>query len=202
MNSWAPVEPEWAAPASTEIADLMWLSYGSWADSGSHHAAAIMTTTAWVRGGRTAPITERTDIPVTRALAEVEWWSAIEVDTDLGGARPPVEIECARLGVPYRPPVVGDRVWARGVIVTLRWLLGLRGLDGHAVTPMPLPVRRREGAIPTTQELYTEAMAATPECFRGPEQRAELRRKVEADIARSWRLDARIVQVQQRLATG
>lgn len=202
MSSWVPVEPDWAVPASTAIVDLMWLSYGSWADSGSQRVAGIMATTVWVRGGRSSPITERADTVVTRALAEAEWWAAIEVDTDSGRARPPVEIECARLGVDYRPPLACDRMWTRGVYVTLRWLLGVGGLDGPAAAPMPVPVRRLDGSIPTVRELYDKAMAATPECFGGPEQRAELRARVEVDVARSWRLDAQIAQVQQRLASG
>jgi hypothetical protein len=87
MGGWVPVEPGWAVPASTEVADLMWLSYGSWAESRSPWAAGVMSAAVWVRGGRPAPVTGRTDAPVTGVLAEAEYWASLVVDTDPGCRR-------------------------------------------------------------------------------------------------------------------
>lgn len=72
MGGWKPVEPGWTAPPVRELADLMWLAYGEYTESGSAWAGGVVATGAWVRGGRAGPVTERTDAPVTRPLAETE----------------------------------------------------------------------------------------------------------------------------------
>ena len=153
VGSWVPVEPSWVAPEIAQVADLMWLAYGSWARSGSQRSAAVMATAAWVRGGRPAPVTERADAPVTRALAEAELWATFEV------TMPPCPSEsmCAGLGVGYRPPVVLDHVWAVGVAATLRWLLGM-----SEPPPMALPQRRSDGSVASADELYELALRARP----------------------------------------
>jgi hypothetical protein len=144
----------------------MWLAYGSWAESGSQRSAVVMATAAWVRGGRPAPLTERTDAPVTRALAEAELWVTFEV------TMPPFPAEsmCAGLSVGYRPPVVVNLVWAVGAAATLRWLLGM-----SEPSPMRLPQRRPDGSVVSAEELYERALAERPWWEPLPEERQDLR---------------------------
>ncbi len=186
-----PVEPSWAAPEIAQVADLMWLAYGSWARSGSQRSAAVMATAAWVRGGRPAPVTERTDAPVTRAHAEAELWATFEVTTPPF----PAESMCAARGVDYRPPVVFDHVWAVGAAATLRWLLGMSD-----PSPMPLPQRRSDGSVVSAEELYERALRARPWWEPLPEERRDLRLRCAADAARGQRLDDEIRRIQRDLA--
>jgi hypothetical protein len=114
----------------------------------------------------------------------------------------PAEAFCVGLGVTYIPPADVDRLWARGVYATLRWLLGRQGVDGPAAPPLRLPVRRPDGSVPTAQELYEQALAATQGWVPAPEQRRDLRLRFEVDVARAHRLDTQIRRVQQELAAG
>jgi hypothetical protein len=201
VTEWVPAEPHWAAPATAEIADLMWLAYGSWVASGSQWAAGIMSTAAWVRGGRAAPVTSRPDAPVTRALAEAEFWTSLAVlDERSGSPAFPADAVCARLGVTYAAPQPVDVLWARGTVGTLRWLLGKPGSDGRADPPIPVPVRRPDGSIPTERELYERALSDARSVLV-PEQRRRLRQKAQHDVARAHRLDAEIRTIQRELAT-
>lgn len=194
MSEHGVAVPGWVVPAGTAVADLMWLSYGSWVESGSQWTAGVLNTALWVRGGGAAPLTERVDVPVTRAMAEAEWLACLELDTEPGEDGPPAEAECARLGVAYLPPRAGDRVVARGVEATLRWLLGRSGVRGPAAPPMELPTRDADGSIPPAQELYEAVLATAGRC--GPEERAKLRLAAEVDVARSVRLDADIARAK------
>lgn len=202
MGSWAPVVPGWIVPLGSQVVDLMWLSYATWVDARSPWAGGVMSTAAWVRGGRQAPVTGRAESPVTRELAQAELWATLVVAT-AGPGMPafPAESLCAPLSVSYVPPTPVDRKWAQGVASTLRWLLGTRSAAGTvAAAPLPLPVRRADGSIPTAEELYASMVAAA--CVPMlPEQRQELRSRVVLDVARSHRLDAEIQSVQRELAT-
>lgn len=201
MTGWVPVEPAWAVPASAAIADLMWLSYGSWVSSRSDWAAGVMATAAWVRGGRPAPVSGRTDTPVTSALAEAEFWISLAVLNEHAGLPGlPAEALCVRLGVAYVAPRpdVNDR-WARGTHETLRWLLGRDGPAGAAEPPMPVPVRRPDGTIPTVRELYEGALSDVRSVLI-PEQRRQMLLTLEHDVARAHRLDAEIRAIQRDLA--
>jgi hypothetical protein len=201
VTGWVPVEPEWAVPATAKIADLMWLAYGSWVSSRSQWSAGVMSTAAWVRGGRPAPVTGRADLPVTRPLAEAELWVSLAVVSEHWGAPGlPAEAVCARLGVAYAAPEPVDVLWASGTVESLRWLLGEPGSDGGlAGPPMEVPVRRPDGSIPTAHELYEHALLRSwspPP----PEQRRDLRLKAQHDVARAHRLDAEIRAIQRELA--
>jgi hypothetical protein len=184
----------------TAIADLMWLAYGSWVKSRSHSAGGAMATTAWVRGGRPAPVTERVDAPVTRALAQAESYVAqLVVDQRHGPPYFPAEALTESLSVPYVRPTAVDATWASGAMHTLRWLLGHRDGKGPAPAPMHVPVRRPDGSIPTVEERYQDALSAGV-INPLPEQRRDLRLQAEVEIARSHRLDARIREIQGELS--
>lgn len=169
----------------------MWLAYGSWARSGSQRSAAVMATAAWVRGGRPAPVTERSDAPVTQVHAEAELWTTFVVATPSF----PAASMCSERGLDYRPPVVFDRGWAAGAAETLRWLLGMSD-----PSPMALPQRRPDGSLVSTEELYERALRARPWWEPLPEERRDLRLRCAADAARGKRLDDEIRRIQQDLA--
>jgi hypothetical protein len=150
----------------------------------------MMATAAWVRGGRRAPVTERTAVPVTRAHAEAEMWATFVVATPSF----PAASMCVERGLDYRPPVVFDHVWAGGAAETLRWLLGMSDQP-----PMPLPQRRADGWLMSADELYEHALRARPwESL--PEERRDLRLRCVADAARGQRLDDEIRRIQRDLA--
>lgn len=95
--TWTPVEPDWAVPSPTEIADLHWLAHLAHRELGSARAGGVAAAVAWVPGGRVAPVTARDDTPVTPALAAVEMWAAEVAGTpDLPA--PPLAAMCAELG--------------------------------------------------------------------------------------------------------
>lgn len=189
--TWTPTEPDWASPSRTEIADLHWLAYRAQLEMDSPWAAGVAAAVSWVRGGRVAPVTERDDTPVTKALAEAEMWAAVVALGD--GPPPPVEGISARLGVPYRAPCTTNPDWAQGVWRALRWLTG----TGGQVSPIALPVRHTGGSVPTADELFDLAVAVAPQAFRQPEERIALRDRVEAN-ARRYRELADLVEDTKR----
>ncbi len=177
--TWTPVEPAWAAPSRREIDDLHWLAYRARRELGKPWCSGISRTLAWARGGRAAPITGRDDAPVTRELATAEMWAANAASTpDL--PPPPLEEISSRLGVVHVAPQPVDADLADGAWRALRWLLG----EHDQRPPLPLPVRHDDGTTPTADELYEVAFAAAPDQFRLPEQRAELRTRVEQNARR------------------
>jgi hypothetical protein len=193
--TWTPAEPAWAAPSRREIDDLHWLAYRARRELGQPSYSGISRTLAWVRGGRAAPITGRTDIPVTRELATAEKWAANAASTpDL--TPPPLEYISAQLGVVHVAPQPVDADLADGAWRALRWLLGEPGQS----PPLPLPVRHVDGTVPTADELYDIALAAAPDRFRLPEQRAELRSRVEQNARRYRDLAAAIDAVRADVA--
>lgn len=84
-----------------------------------------MTAVSWARGGTTGPVTERTEAPVTLALAKAEMWAALVASDPPGTPRPPVEARCTDLGVTWREPLSDTHPqWADGAYRALRWLVG------------------------------------------------------------------------------
>lgn len=193
--TWTPTEPTWAAPSHREIDDLHWLAYRARRELGQPWYSGISRTLAWVRGGRAAPITGRTDSPVSRELATAEMWAATAASTpDI--PPPPLEDISARLGVPHVAPQRVDVDLADGAWRALRWLLGEPGQG----PPLSLPVRHDDGTTPTADELYDIALAAAPDRFRLPEQRAELHNRVEQNARRYRDLAAAIDAVRADVA--
>lgn len=191
------MELTWAAPPLRQVVDLHWLAYRKHEDQGSEWAGGVAATMAWVSRGRAAPVTERDERPVTRALAVAEMWAATAAATP-HMPPPPVASICADLGVVYVPAVDVHPEWADGVWRALRWLLGEHG----QASPMPLPVRHADGSTPTEDELYDLTFAASPVSFREPEQRAELRRRVRVNAARYRQLADLIEETKRRLAAA
>ncbi|WP_433503214.1 hypothetical protein ACQP04_26125 [Pseudonocardia halophobica] len=190
--TWTPDEPPWAVPSRAQIADLHWLAYADATESGSRTAAGVVAAVAWARGGQQAPVSGRTEQPVSRALAEMELWAARTVMSP----NSPVPIDALRdeLGVTYCPPRQLDPHRAAGASAALNWLLGKA-----TSPPLPLPVRRPDGRPIEAQELVDAAMAAAPYKTWGPEERHAARYEARATVEQSRRLIARIASTQEHV---
>jgi len=192
MATWRPVEPMWITPSCSELADVHVLAFRTFRDTGSAKAEAMGATAAWIRGGRTAPVTFREEQPVTKALAKAEMWAAVHVVT----GDVPLESFCLDLGVHYAPAVATNPVWSLGVEEVLRWLTA-DPLERRK-PPIPLPRRNPDGSVATAEELYQQTMATQPHKKWGPEERRALRNRTEVDAIRSERLAARIEETLRR----
>lgn len=160
----------------------------------------MATAAAWVCDLRSAPVSGRTELPVSRALAEAECVAAqLVVDAGLGLPRFPAESFCSDLGVEFVPAGSVSVEWADGVRLTLRWLLGRQGTDGPASAPMALPIRGVGGALISEDELYARRLSAAA-LVPIPEQRRDMRMRAAVDAARSARLAERIRAIQQEAA--
>ena len=156
-----------------------------------------MAGAMWLCGSRSAPITRRVDVPVTRELAESERIAALlSLDELFGPPRFPAEAYCADMGVTFVEPRPVSSRWAEGVHATLRWVLGRQGIDGPVGPPISLPERRADGTLITAEEIYEREVARAGVSL-GPEQRAELRRGAAAAEQRTRRLAARVLELQR-----
>jgi hypothetical protein len=176
--------PAWVTPPVAAVEDLYWLAHRYYIDQHSTRAGGIGATLDWILKGRVAPITERREQPVAKNLAEAEMTAALATTDGADWAMFPLDLVYTQLGVAYHPPVVVDPAWSDGVWRGLRWLLGV----ADQAAPLQLPLRRPDGTIPTTEELYQQAMTRLPYSVRLPEQRRELRLRVETDVCRYHRL--------------
>ena len=163
MGSVAAV-PDWVVPPAQQVMDYFRIAYAIFGKTRSPltggHAAAMN----WVvTGGQGGPVTERTEQPVTRNLADAEQTVAMTVAYEM----PPMpESMWVALGVEPRAAVTDDREWANGVRGALAWLLGQR--------PEPmlhLPRRLPDGSTPSAEQLYAEMLEARPYGYEFPEQR-------------------------------
>lgn len=191
------VEPDWwASPPQSEITDALWLVYRLYVDQGLEQANGIGAALTWVRGHRPAPITQRVEAPVTAGLAEVEMWAAAVAADDGTTIVAPVRELWARTGVAWRRPPLGlDHGYAVGVYSALRWLTG----PPDAQRPVPVPVRNPDGTVMSADDIYRQTVTASPELFRRPEQRAELREWAAAQARNYQAWDAVIVDTRRRM---
>lgn len=176
--------PAWIKPPAAAVEDLYWLAHRHYLDHCSTRAGGIGATLDWILKGRVAPITERSEQPVTKNLAEAEMTAALATTGGADWELFPLDLVYTELGVAYQPPVVVDLQWSDGVWRGLRWLLGV----ADQAAPLHLPLRRPDGTIPTAEELYQEALAHQPYPARLPEERRELRLRAETDVCRYHRL--------------
>lgn len=176
--------PAWVKPPAAAVEDLYWLAHRYYIDQHSTRAGGIGATLDWILKGRVAPITERREQPVAKNLAEAEMTAALATTRGADWAMFPLDLVYTQLGVAYHPPAVVEPQWSDGVWRALRWLLGV----ADQAAPLQLPLRRPDGTIPTTEELYQQAMTQLPHSLRLPEERRELRLRVETDVGRYHRL--------------
>ena len=145
------VVPEWVVPPEQQVMDYFRIAYAIFGKTRSPLMGGDAATMNWVTGGQGAPVTERTEQPVTRNLADAEQTVAMTIAYEMP------ESMWAALGVEPRPAVTDDREWANGVRGALAWLLGQR--------PEPmlhLPRRLPDGSTPSADQLYAEMLAARP----------------------------------------
>jgi hypothetical protein len=150
---------------------------------------------AWVQGGRSGPVTDRGERPVTRELAVAEMWAAVAVAD--GGTPPPLEAICEQFRVRYGAPLAVHPSWADGVWRGLRWLTGTQ-----TEPPLELPVRHVDGSTPSAEELYGLALAAAPHLSWPVEERRALWDRVQHNARRYRELAERVADTQRRLGVG
>jgi hypothetical protein len=154
------VLPAWVVPPAVEVDDLFWMARALRKDPASGRITARGAAVVWVLGGVAAPVTGRTETPVTRGLASAEMWAALVVCAR--NTPPPSADVCAGWGVQYLPPMAAVGLdTGDGVARTLGWLLGTL-----PERPARLPSRNSDGRVLTAEELYTDAVARTPDRHR------------------------------------
>lgn len=190
---WTPRTPDWVTPPASQIADEHWLAYAMLTQHRLPWAAGVACSIAWVRGGRVGPITERTEQPVTRAVAEAESYVAMDASDPIGGM--PLDLVYRQLDVtPYPPKPDTNVKYALGAWRSLRWLLG----DPDQGPPIPVPRRHPDGRLYTAEELYAEVIR-DDDGRLSPEQRATKRLQAERDAAKYRHYSDQIAQVQRDL---
>ena len=201
--------PAWTVPPWNAIKDLHWSAYGvvergrkpgATADERelARWSLGVTSTLAWLRAARVqAPVTERTDQPITRDIAVCEHWAAFitsaDPDGQLDGPRLASEVD-----VPWRAPVVAQPDYGRGVWRVLRWTLGYAGQP----PPLAIPERNDDGSLVTETQMYERAKADEPGRYRMPERREELRHETRRKARRNENLAARIEQTQEHWAVS
>lgn len=153
--------PAWVMPDLWQVIDCRNLAA---AVTSRGYEAGIVVAVDWTMGRSPTPITGEGS-KSTRNTAEAEWFAAGEVE----------------LGRSPRGAVVPVAT-AQGVRRTLAWLLGREQRP-----PIPLPRR----PVPTTEELYAEALAAEPHRSWLPEERQAARSTALREAARLAQLAAR-----------
>jgi len=87
MTTWRAVTPDWV-PVPAALADLHVLAHRGYLDTWSTWHDGMAVTAAWLRGGRSAPVTFREEQSVTWALADAEKWAAVHAHGLLDGPSP------------------------------------------------------------------------------------------------------------------
>lgn len=191
------VLPAWVVPQAVEVDDLFWAARALRKDPASGRITARGAAVAWVCGGVAAPVTGRTETPVTRGLASAEMWAAVVVCAR--SSPPPGEDVCAGWGVQYLPPMATVGVdMGDGVARALGWLLGAQGFSE---CPMLLPRRNPAGRVLTAEELYADALAEAPDRYRLREHQLELWGRAQHEAGFSAAL-ADLIEVTKRRAAA
>jgi hypothetical protein len=168
-----PAVPAWVVVSPVQVDDLYWLAYSMYESRAAPGLVGIGGAVVWVwSGDGPAPVTGRTDAPVTRGLARAEMWAAIAAYGSDDPPAPRPGALCDVFGVPYLPPLKVDRILASGVLQTLAWMLGEKGQD----PPLMLPFRDAAGRPLTVGQLFTRLIRVAPGRYERPEQRRELER--------------------------
>jgi hypothetical protein len=207
------VVPGWVVPSQRQVWDLYWLSLGVHMATRNEEPApqrpgGVLVAVLWVVGapGIPGPITARAERPVTQPIAQSELFAAAAAAQAAVGViaapdRIPLAGICAGLGVAYWPVIEDGRVErAQGVGHALGWL-GAGQPGRQYAAPLPIPVRNADGSIPTVEELYEQAVRGVGVGCE-PEQRAELRRRLAADVMAYQRSAELITVTQRRWVTG
>ncbi|MGH3525759.1 MAG: hypothetical protein ACRDQ6_00410 [Pseudonocardiaceae bacterium] len=190
-GTWMPHTPDWITPSGWEVADAHLLSYGMIRTTRQPWVVGVPAALSWVRGGRVGPVTERTEQPVTRDLADAERWAA-EAARDPNDP-PPLAAICEQLGVALAFPKPDTHPgYAVGVWRALRWVLGVP----DQACPVAVPRRHPDGRLFTADDLYREATHGKMDRL-SPEQRAQIRLRAEVDAIQYERYEEQITALEQ-----
>ncbi|HEX4252666.1 MAG TPA: hypothetical protein VH008_32690 [Pseudonocardia sp.] len=197
MDWWEPVNPEWVQPSTFEVSDLHALAYRVFNETRSPRTAGMVAVLSWVRGGRDAPVTGRTERPVTRAAARYEQWAARAVaDEGTGQPEAPLESLARSLRVQYLPPRPVGRAWAEGVWPVLSWLDGATGRQA----PLPLPRRSPDGKLWGRDEMRERLITDNPQRWLDPATRRHVEVEAAEQALRNQDLANLIAQTRAQLA--
>lgn len=135
--------PSWASVPAASVTDLMWLAYGSWSASRAPRVGGMATAAAWVGDLRAAPVSGRTERPVSRVLAEAECLAA-QLVVDAAACR------FAYFALNYRPDHLTEAQAA------LHLVLSKNVEDGLAVAALAHCERRTDPADNTAAQRLFE----------------------------------------------
>ncbi len=150
-------------------------------------------------------MTKRPESPLTLGLVTAERWAAQVAGDEAPdrakgpSSRPLAQDALVDLGVEWRDPLPVSFAYADGAWRALRWMTGVAGQEA----PFAVPLRHPDASLVTADDLYEQAVAAAPWRYRLPEQRIELRNRVDSEARRSRALaqqvEDTIARVQGRL---
>jgi len=180
MSAPFATELEWAVPPVVALDDARWLALAELQRTQSRPAAGIYAALCWVRGlRREAPVSERTEAPVSAGLVESESIAAMIASDPVSGHL----LDGAHLlrrtvrDVEYRPSTATHTAYVLSVWNALRWVTG----EGGKRSPYRLPSRNEDGGAMTADELYAVALAAHPGYATVPESRNRMRTEAETE---------------------
>ena len=147
--------PTWTVPTTPAVIDCHRLAHRAAETGGGWVARGRAAALDWALGvpGCVSPITQQATPPAGADVVREEWIAAADVLT----------------------PDEDLTAWAGGAADALGWLTGIGD------PPVPLPLRRPDGSLPTADQLYAERVRH----WWGPEQRAAARREASRDATRA-----------------
>lgn len=180
MDATVLTAPAWAVPSPVALFDVQWLALAEVRRTRSVSAEGVHAAVCWVRGvRREAPVSERTECPVTAGLVESELIASMIASDPRGYMLSgPRLIQRYAPGVEYRPAVATYPVpYALAAWDALRWVTG----EGGKRAPYVLPQRNEDGSARSADDLYRDALAAHPGYATMPEHRKRMRFESETE---------------------
>lgn len=138
--------PRWVVPSTLKVNDCHRLDCQVAEVTGAHDTLGQILALEWVCGLRDAPLTDRAEQPVTRAMARAESWVAL---CDAAGQSDPTDGDWRQMGAAPLPAVISNAAFSYGAWRMLTWLLGER-----AEPPEELPQRDEDGTLPPWEQRY------------------------------------------------
>jgi hypothetical protein len=150
--------PPWTVPPARTVIDCHRLAHRAAETAGGWVARGRAAALDWALGvpACLSPVTKQDAPPADAAAVRDEWLAAASAEDP-------------------RDDVTD---WFAGAADALGWLVGIGD------PPVPLPLRRPDGSLPTADELYAERVRD----WWGPEQRAAARREAARDATRGQTL--------------
>jgi len=173
--------PRWVVPSTLEVNDCHRLDCQVAEVTKAHDTLGQILALEWVCGLRDAPLTDRAEQPVTRAMARAESWVAL---CDAAGQSDPTDGDWRQLGAAPLPAVISNAAFSYGAWRMLTWLLGER-----AEPPEELPQRDEDGTLPPWEQRYVARPNPDSPTWQAAQQQRRERQRAEAFAA--WQLARR-----------